>query len=91
SCGYNPKLGNFITINHGNYTIVYGHLSKIFVFPGELVKPGEVIGISGATGQVTGEHLHFTVSYKGGLIKPLAFLGTIMTANPNNLYLALFN
>ena len=91
SCGYNPKLGNFITINHGNYTIVYGHLSKIFVFPGELVNPGEVIGISGVTGQVTGEHLHFTVRYKGGLIEPLAFLGIVMTANPNNLYLALFN
>lgn len=90
-CGYNSKLGNFIVLNHGNYTTVYGHLSRIFVNSGDLVKPGEVIGISGATGQVTGEHLHFTVKYKGSLIEPLTFLGTIMTANPNNLYLALFN
>lgn len=90
-CGYNSKLGNFIVLNHGNYTTVYGHLSRILVNSGDLVKPGEVIGISGDTGRVTGEHLHFTVKYKGSLIEPLAFLGTIMTANPNNLYLALFN
>ncbi|RZK31333.1 MAG: M23 family metallopeptidase, partial [Hymenobacter sp.] len=63
SCGYNSKLGNFIVLNHGNYTTVYGHLSMVFVNSGDLVKPGEVIGISGATGQVTGEHLHFTVKY----------------------------
>jgi murein DD-endopeptidase MepM/ murein hydrolase activator NlpD len=88
---YNPKLGNYISINHGNYTTVYGHLSKSLVVAGELVKPGEVIGISGKTGVVTGEHLHFTVKYKGNLIEPLIFLSTIMTAKPNDLYLALFN
>lgn len=91
SCGYNSKLGNFIVLNQGNYTTVYGHLSAVYVKIGELVKPGEIIGTSGATGQVTGEHLHFTVRYKGYLIEPLAFLATIMTANPNILYLSLFN
>ena len=91
SCGYNSKFGNFIVLNHGNYTTVYGHLSAVYIKTGELVEPGEIIGISGATGQATGEHLHFTVRYKGNLIEPLAFLATIMTANPNDLYLSLFN
>jgi len=89
--GYNSKIGNYITLTHGNYTTIYGHLSRIFVNQGDLVKSGEVIGISGSTGQVTGEHLHFTVKYKGNLVHPLLFLSIVLKANPSDLYTTLLN
>ena len=54
--------GKFVTINHHNgLTTLYGHLSKILVTAGETVARGQLIGYSGATGDVTGPHLHFTV------------------------------
>ncbi|MGC9968920.1 MAG: peptidoglycan DD-metalloendopeptidase family protein [Minisyncoccia bacterium] len=54
--------GRFVVINHTNYlTTLYGHLSKILVSKGDIVKRGQVIGYSGQTGYATGPHLHLTV------------------------------
>lgn len=68
--GYDERSGNYVTIRHGNYTVSYCHLSKALVRKGTIVKPGEVVAITGNTGRSTGEHLHLTTKYKGKYINP---------------------
>jgi len=76
--GYDGSYGNDVVIrmSDGVYTL-YGHLSSIDVAIGQSVIPGQRIGLSGATGNVTGPHLHFEVrttqSY-GSDIDPVAYL-----------------
>jgi murein DD-endopeptidase MepM/ murein hydrolase activator NlpD len=73
--GNNPYIGNYILINHpGDVQSIYGHLSAIAVLPNEQVTVGQAIGITGASGRVTGEHLHFSIKYHGHDLSPLAFL-----------------
>lgn len=53
-------FGGYIIIDHGGgiYT-AYGHMSRTFVHTGQRVAAGQIIGRQGATGQATGEHLHW--------------------------------
>jgi murein DD-endopeptidase MepM/ murein hydrolase activator NlpD len=44
----------------------YMHLSKVKVKPGQKIKAGQLIGLSGASGHVTGPHLHVEVQNNGG-------------------------
>jgi len=63
--------GNSIFIDHGDGLISMSfHLSEIDVKTGETVHRGQVIGLSGATGRVTGPHLHFGVRWHGARIDP---------------------
>ena len=63
--------GNLIIIEHQNgYRSMYGHLKSYSVKEGQAVMRGEVIGFSGATGNVTGPHLHFEVNRKGKTLNP---------------------
>lgn len=79
--GYDDVIGNYIVISHGLYETTYGHLSVRYVKVGDLVKAGSIVGITGRTGRVTGEHLHFIVKYQGQSINPLPFLQEILTIN----------
>lgn len=68
--------GKHIIIDHGNnITSVYGHLSKIYVYPKQDVKIGQVIGTEGQTGWATGPHLHFEVRVFGIPVNTRTFLG----------------
>jgi len=58
--GYSHLNGNYIFVQHGErYTTKYLHLSRKHVRTGDRVKQGQVIGRVGATGRVTGAHLHY--------------------------------
>ncbi|MGA5896973.1 M23 family metallopeptidase [Streptomyces venetus] len=76
--GWGGSYGNQIVIkmNDGTYT-QYGHLSSIGVSVGQKVTPGQQIALSGATGNVTGPHLHFearTSPEYGSDMDPVAYL-----------------
>ncbi|MGV4987284.1 M23 family metallopeptidase [Streptomyces sp. NRAIS4] len=78
STGWGGAYGNQIVIRmaDGMYT-QYGHLSSIGVSVGQQVIPGQQIGLSGATGNVTGPHLHFearTTPDYGSDVDPVAYL-----------------
>ncbi len=76
--GFNPILGKYVRISHADFQSIYGHLSQILVVPGEPAKAGQVIGVTGATGRVTGEHLHFSIRFKDKYINPLHFLRSLL-------------
>ncbi len=58
--------GNVIIIRHANgLETVYGHLSKILVEAGQLIKAGDLIGLGGNTGRSYGAHLHFEMRFLG--------------------------
>lgn len=60
SSGWIGGYGKAITIEHnGVQQTLYGHLSEIFVQPGQNIEQGTVIGRVGSTGNSTGPHLHF--------------------------------
>lgn len=68
--------GKHIIIDHGdNITSVYAHLDKIYVYKGQEVKLGDVIGKMGDTGWSTGPHLHFEIRVFGLPVNPMVFLG----------------
>jgi murein DD-endopeptidase MepM/ murein hydrolase activator NlpD len=70
--------GNSVYIDHGGGLIsVSMHLSRMLVKQGERVTPGQVIGEVGATGRVTGPHLHFGVRWHGARVDPGLLLGPV--------------
>jgi len=74
--GVQSGFGNVVWIDHGGgLSSAYAHLSEILVRSGDRIRPGEVVGLSGATGDVTAPHLHFEVWRWGRPVDPIAILG----------------
>lgn len=67
--------GNAVFLDHGlGIYSVYLHLSEIGVEVGQIVERGEVVGLAGATGRVTGPHLHWGVRVQGARVDPFSLL-----------------
>jgi murein DD-endopeptidase MepM/ murein hydrolase activator NlpD len=67
--------GYLIVIDHANgFATYYAHLSNMYVFVGQAVERGQVIGAVGTTGWSTGPHLHFEVRYYGTQQNPRVYL-----------------
>jgi len=64
--------GRHIVLDHGGGVLTtYSHLSDIQVKPGDKVKAGQLIGYSGATGRVSGPHLHWTTKVNKVTVNPI--------------------
>ena len=72
--------GNHVIINHGfGYETLYGHMVRVKVRNGQMVKRGEVIGWVGSTGKSTGPHLHYEVHKGSRNIDPIYFFYNDLT------------
>lgn len=72
---YNQFSGNYIVIAHKDgYTSSYAHLKETKVKTGDIVKKGDIIGISGSTGAVTGPHLHMEIRKDSSPIDPMTLI-----------------
>src|ERR1051326_913486 len=72
--------GNTVVIDHGlGLFSMLAHLSAIDVHEGDSVAAGEIVGRVGATGRVTGPHLHWAVRASGARVDPLAVLALLGT------------
>jgi murein DD-endopeptidase MepM/ murein hydrolase activator NlpD len=70
--------GGCVVVDHGMGVVsLFAHMSRILVKQGEDVIPGKTLGLVGATGRVTGPHLHWTVRVNGARVDPLSLLAVL--------------
>lgn len=73
--GYNGGYGNVVYIDHGNgYQTRYAHQKYLNVKVGDYVNKGDILGYMGATGNVTGAHVHFEVRINGNTVNPYDYV-----------------
>lgn len=70
---YSSSYGYMVEIDHGNgYKTIYAHNSQNTVDEGDYVAQGDIVALSGNTGDSTGPHLHYQMEYCGEIIDPLS-------------------
>ncbi len=75
--------GNCVVVDHGlGFMTQYMHFSRIDVRVGDKVRKGQRLGLSGATGRVTGPHLHFAVRWQGAYLDPAKLFRLPLQAKP---------
>lgn len=76
--GRDKSRGFHVAIRHGNYTVVYCHLSAILVRQGQAILPGKPVGLVGSTGRSSGPHLHLALCKGHRFLDPQIMLDYIM-------------
>jgi murein DD-endopeptidase MepM/ murein hydrolase activator NlpD len=75
SARWSGSYGKLVVVDHGNgLQTYYAHLSSLLVIPGEEVRRGQVIALSGSTGRATGPHMHYEVRLAGTPVNPYKYL-----------------
>jgi murein DD-endopeptidase MepM/ murein hydrolase activator NlpD len=70
--------GNTVIVDHGlGVFSLMAHLSRIDVTEGDTVTAGDQLGLVGATGRVTGPHLHWAMAVSGARVDPLSVLALL--------------
>lgn len=73
--------GGTVVVDHGHgLTSILIHLSKLLVQPGQAVRQGETVGLSGMTGRATGPHLHWSMNWLGARVDPQPLVGPMPAA-----------
>ena len=73
--GRNAGYGKSVEIDHGHgFVTRYGHMHKLNVKRGQIIKKGDKIGGMGSTGRSSGTHLHYEVHFQGRVYDPDKFL-----------------
>ena len=73
--GWDAGYGNYIIVQHtGGWRTLYAHCSAVYVTGGDAVSAGQCIGLVGATGNVTGPHLHLELTCDGVYYNPEFYL-----------------
>ena len=67
--------GNTVILDHGaGIYSLYAHLSRIDIKRGDAVRNGQIVGLAGATGRVTGPHLHWGMRVQGARVDPFTLV-----------------
>ncbi len=73
--GERSGYGMLVEVNHGNgYESLYAHNEDILVNPGDIVKKGQVVALSGNSGRSTGPHVHFEIHKNGRVVDPASYI-----------------
>lgn len=75
AAGWGGVYGNMVEIDHGfGLRTRYGHLSRVTVRPGDVIKINTTVGHVGSSGRSTAPHLHYEVTFNGKHLDPKTFL-----------------
>ncbi len=84
TASWHHGYGKLVVIDHGNgFQTYYAHLSQFLVVPGEEVRLGQVVALSGSTGHSTGPHVHYEVRLRGTPVNPYRYMD-----KPRNVQIA---
>ena len=83
TAAWGGAYGKLVVIDHGNgLETYYAHLSEYRIIPGQEVRRGQVIALSGGTGRATGPHMHYEVRLRGTPINPYKYLAKSSQSGP---------
>jgi len=67
-------FGIRVFVKSGPFLVIYPHMSRVLVSPGQLIQWGQPLGVEGSTGYSTGSHLHYEIHVNGAWVNPVPYL-----------------